>query len=56
MYLLEKGRLEIMLQKWKIITKGSREVKDTLFFYSRTSLKYQITHFLQKACGADKPQ
>lgn len=56
-HLLEKGKLEIMVQELKIIIKESREVKDTLFFYSMALPKYyQITHFMWEDCVVDKPQ
>lgn len=51
---LEKGRLEKMVQKWKTITKGSREVKYILFFYSMTSLKHQV-FFCRRIMGQINP-
>lgn len=52
---MEKGRLEVMEQKLKIIMKESREVQDTLFLSSMTLLKYyQVTHFMWEDCVVDK--
>lgn len=52
---MEKGRLEVKVQKLKVIIKESREVQDTLFFSSMTLLKYyQITHFMWEDCVIDK--
>lgn len=52
---LEKGRLEVMEQKLKMIMKESGEVQDTLFLSSMTLLKYyQVTHFMWEDCVVDK--